>query len=728
MSEIAGHPETLEPREDRAARVLRLGVLAIGAAMVLVLTQVAPNVSYIGLPHLPGPLWLLIFGFGLLLMPVLLVASWVAGGRASVPHPWLTVPVALFIAGAAISTAMAADKSAALVRAAEMSGVWLGFWALAQAIRTDAERRVLLAALVAAGLVAAALAIFQAAAGAGSGPVERELVARLAGGGAQAAMGSPALLGAFLALAVLVALGFAMEKWAESASRSARYLAVAATLAAVVCAVGVFLARSPGGMAALALGFYLVVVTRQVRRPRARWALYVAPLIAGAAAVAIWRWTSIEAYWQAAWPVLRSHGLAGVGLGNFELHYLLHKPPAAPERAAPLNMFLAAWSELGLAGLVAVVILVAVAARAWTRSAPGEKGSGAQQTKAPDPPSGRATEKLGGLVLAATILAGPAVVYFFLLGGRLGALALGATAVAIVLISAEDWRQLNPPARTLRVLRTACIAAIVAFWAADQFGAAAFAAPTAWAMFLVLATTLAPTSPERRAKGVRSPTTLRLLTPYALGAPAQFALMVLAMLACFAYTRYILYPMVREEAYLKLAGQSTDLDGQDELLCEAARANPLGWEADYWRGRVWQGAAESGQPGSGPPAADRAIAAYQAALARQPLLREAWLGMAETILARPGALDDPRALQSARQCLEEAARLDPAGLAIAVRLADVLDREKEDEAAVRQYIWVLELDRLAPPESPRLSDKQRQDVEARLKQIRISVASPDSAS
>jgi thioredoxin-like negative regulator of GroEL len=92
--------------------------------------------------------------------------------------------------------------------------------------------------------------------------------------------------------------------------------------------------------------------------------------------------------------------------------------------------------------------------------------------------------------------------------------------------------------------------------------------------------------------------------------------------------------------------------------------------------------------------------------------------MAEVILARPLALGDERSLQTAGGYLEEAARLDPTNLAIAVRLADVLDREKKDEAAARQYERVLELDRLAPPSSPRLSEKQRQDVEKRLAEIR----------
>ena len=54
MTENASHPESHEPREDLAARVLRLGVLAVGAAMMLVLTQVAPNVFYTGLPYPPG--------------------------------------------------------------------------------------------------------------------------------------------------------------------------------------------------------------------------------------------------------------------------------------------------------------------------------------------------------------------------------------------------------------------------------------------------------------------------------------------------------------------------------------------------------------------------------------------------------------------------------------------------------------------------------------------------
>jgi tetratricopeptide (TPR) repeat protein len=198
--------------------------------------------------------------------------------------------------------------------------------------------------------------------------------------------------------------------------------------------------------------------------------------------------------------------------------------------------------------------------------------------------------------------------------------------------------------------------------------------------------------------------------------------MVLAMVACFAYWQFVVLPTGQEDKYLKLAAQSTEIDGQDELLQEAARVNPLGWEADYWRGRVWQAVAASGEPGNGGPAADRAIAAYQAALARQPLLGEAYVGMAEAILARPLAIDDERSLQTAGGYLEEAARLDPANLAIAVRLADVLDREKNDEAAVRQYERVLELDRLAPRVGPRLSEKQRKDVEKRLKELKDSLA------
>lgn len=324
MSAATDHPES------RAARFLRHGVLAVGAALLLVLTQTEPNASYSGVEGGPGPLLVVFLGFAFLLMPVLLVASWVAGGRVRIPQAWLAVPVALLVVGAAVSTALAADKASALVRSAELAGIWIGFWALAQAIRTDAERRVLLAALIAAALVAALLT------------------------GVGAAKGHPHVLASFLVLAGVVALGFAIEKGSESSSARGRYFAVVALLVAGLCAAALALAQSRAGIAAMILAVYFLGVARRVRGQRLRRALYLAPFAAAAIALAIAVHVDHPTvagalkglrhrldYWQAAWPILRSHALAGVGLENFGLYYVQYKlPTAAEEIRDPHNMWI----------------------------------------------------------------------------------------------------------------------------------------------------------------------------------------------------------------------------------------------------------------------------------------------------------------------------------------------------------------------------------------------------
>jgi tetratricopeptide (TPR) repeat protein len=200
--------------------------------------------------------------------------------------------------------------------------------------------------------------------------------------------------------------------------------------------------------------------------------------------------------------------------------------------------------------------------------------------------------------------------------------------------------------------------------------------------------------------------------------------MVLAMLVVFGYVIFVLIPTGKEDKDLRLAAQSADVEGQDELLREAAQANPLAWEPALWRGRTWQMAARSGRGGGQALDLEKAITAYRDALQRQPLLRTAYIAMAECRLAAPGALDDPAALREASQDLEAAVRLYPTHIRTRLRLADVLDRLKDDRRAAAEYERVLELDRQMPEPGFRLSDKDRQAVETRLAALKESLAPP----
>jgi len=387
------------PTPATIAAWLRRAVVVIAAAYLLILPQFTTKASFFGVHGLPGPLAVVTLGLGLWLMPILLAASWAAEGRVRLPHPLVAVAAGLFVVGAAVSTAVASDKAAALVRASEVAGLWAAMAALAQAVRGEGERRFLLAVLVAAGAVSAALAVEQAAVGLPKSyayfQAHREEVLAERGiepggyvetmfrerffGGVQAAMGHPNVLASFLLLAFFAAAGLVREKWTEIGTVGARVLAAVPLTAAVLCAVGIILTQSRAAMGALAVGAYWLIVALRIRRRRTRIVLYLLPMLLAAGAVAAAVQVDHPAlttlryrldYWSATLDVLRAHGLTGVGLENFGHQYLQYKRPWAPEAVSdPHNLILSVWSTVGVAGLAALVVLAAAAVRAWWRRA-----------------------------------------------------------------------------------------------------------------------------------------------------------------------------------------------------------------------------------------------------------------------------------------------------------------------------------------------------------------------
>jgi len=794
----------LLPTGPTAAYWLRRAVVVIAAAYLLVLPQFATRASFFGVPGLPGPLAVLTLGLGLWLMPVLLVASWVAQGRVRLPHPVLTVPAGLFVIGAAVSTAVASDKSSALVRSAEMTGLWAGMWALAQAVRGEGERRFLLAALVAAGVVSAAVAVHQAAIGfprdyqvflanreailarMGIEPgsyVEQMFRERFTGG-VQAALGHPNVLAAMLTLALFAAVGLAGEKWFEVRSAGGRALAAVAAAAAALCAVGIVLTKSRSAVVAVAVGVYWLVAARRVRHRRRRIALLLLPMALGAAALALATQVDHPAvasalttlryrldYWWATLKILASHWDTGVGLENFGHQYVQYKVPWAPEQVAdPHNLFLSVWSTLGLAGLVALVLVWATAVRAWCRggapsalpcgraglSGPEEESNDSRPGKPAGPRKGarrggcgepprqaRAGTSLPGLLVPTVALAGAAVFWFLaqFFGGLDSAEGLawgmGGVAGMVILVGmlpAESPNRLEASGRPMDRLRTACIVGLLAFALAEQIGTAVLEPPTAWAMLVVLVVTLGPgvvragtgrsrssASAEERAASDGDdrplPQPARTAPAHPIGLPARFALVLAAMVFCFAYTRYLVVPVAQERRMLKEASYGLDTFGVEPTRA-AAEANPLAWEPAYLRGHLWHERAKESQ---GPVAAmhlERAIEGYRAALGRHPRLWRARVAMADAYLAMPGAQADPHVLAAARAALEAAAGLYPTHIPTRLRLARVIDRLGRRREALAAYQEVLRLDGLMPMAGRRLSDAARAEVERRVAALR----------
>jgi len=749
---------------EAVARLLRRAVVVLGAAGLLVLPQFVTSASFDGVEGIPGPVTVLVLGLGFWLMPVLLVVSWVAEGRARLAHPWLLLPVGLFVAGAAVSTALAADKSSALVRAAELTGLWVGAWALAESLRSDGERRFLLAVLVAAAAGAAAVGIYQAAYGLpqawqyfqghreevlaqhGIMPgsyAEEAFIGRFTGG-AQAGLGHPNVLAALLVLGLLVAAGLAREKWSEVGSRGARGLAVFPILAAAACAAGLVLTQSRGGEVAAIVGLWWLVVAWRVRRRWLRVALCLAPLVAGGAALALAAGLGgpgvAEAlkslryrldYWQATAEILRRYGLAGVGLENFGLYYTEFKLPTAVEEIRdPHNLVLSVWSSLGLAGLAALAGLVVVAVRAWLRKPPVEIEPAAGAAGYPPPEAAGHSapgESLLALLVPVVLVAGPVVIYFMmtLVWWPLAVGVVGGMMVLMGLAVAEEPSGLAASGRPLRSLGAACVAALAALALMEQIGTAILEPPVAWAALVVLGVSLGAGRAVQAAAAKHALSEAEGPSGLRLGSWATFVLMLLAMAAGFAYARFLLVPVACEDALFGEARAAATAYDRDSALQAAARANPLAWEPALARGQTWQGEAAAARGPQRTLDLERATQAYREALARQPRLRHAYLALAACRLSVPSALEnDPATLQEALDYTRAAARLYPTDIPTQAQAAALADALGDGARALAEYRRLLDLDGLMPDEDRRLAPDMRRDVEKRVKQLEEPQANP----
>jgi tetratricopeptide (TPR) repeat protein len=568
-------------------------------------------------------------------------------------------------------------------------------------------------------------------------------------------------------MSMLVGVGLAREKWTEARARA---MAAVPAAAAALCAVGIVLTQGRAGQAAALAGLWWLGVAWRVRPGRLRVALYAAPLVAGAIALAAATQIPHPAvegvlltlryrldYWGGALAVLRQdlRWLTGVGLENFGLFYVEHKPAWSPEEVSdPHNLVLSVWCSLGAAGLAAIISLAVLAVRSWLRphrAAGGDAG-------------------LPGLMAPAALAAAPGMIVFFLVGPGWGVLALAAMTLAAALCAAEDPRRLAASGRAPASLRQAAIVALVAFALAETIGTAILEPPTAWAMLVLVAVTLVPRSRSRAAsaqepvisseareagrveksrRGSHAPAgTARFLdslrslgmtdscgeTPSTrtqpdgpgvrLSAPLKFLLTLAMMGGMYAYLTGLVLPVGRERALLAEARAAETPEEQAELLRDAAAARPSSWEPHLLRARLWQDEAARGRGPQAAMAVERAVDAYRDVLERQPRLRFVYMAMADCLLGLPGSLEDPQALDAARHYLEEASRLYPTSIITRLRLADVTDRAGDEAAALDEYREVLRLDAATPEPALRLAPDIRAAVENRVRQLAESVATP----
>ncbi|MCO6438241.1 MAG: O-antigen ligase family protein [Phycisphaerae bacterium] len=313
--------------------------------------------------------------------------------------PGLEWGLALCAFAALISCVFAGQKRLAINGAIDWLCLPILALTLADLLRRDGQRRLLLAAILGAAATQVATGVeqyrgfedtwaqyqqhkaeFWAAQGIQPGDGRIELFERRANSREiQASFPHSNVAASYFLLCVFAAAGAALDRWRVAvASRAAPQLllalgstALAAALVGTLAFTG-SLGAMLAGVAGLALWIVVIALRSWIARHR-RLALRIGWGVALAAAVAFISWGLIRQsfpsmsltfrwqYWTAAARMIADHPLTGVGRENFGRHYLQYKSIASPEEVSNPHNFLvqfaADWGLLGLAG--AIVLLVA---------------------------------------------------------------------------------------------------------------------------------------------------------------------------------------------------------------------------------------------------------------------------------------------------------------------------------------------------------------------------------
>jgi O-antigen ligase len=192
---------------------------------------------------------------------VLFVARIVASRTLVIERTPLDIPIAAFIASAALSSLFAENQNVALFGTyarydglLTLSTFAALFWLSVQAVADQAEARVLLRVLLASGYVVAATAIIQSV----HDSIEQGVILPAFG-----SLGNPNVLGAFLALVIALAAGELLMA-GSAASR------IASLNVLVVTGLALLLSFSRSSCLGAAVGAAVVVVSQRRRLPRLR--------------------------------------------------------------------------------------------------------------------------------------------------------------------------------------------------------------------------------------------------------------------------------------------------------------------------------------------------------------------------------------------------------------------------------------------------------------------------
>jgi O-antigen ligase len=367
LAVVLGIGAGVDPRIAVAAAIgLGFVVLVVGdLTMGLCLFAVVAFLDV--LPHLGGSAlsFTKIVGF-------LLAVSWLAKVSTSddsrndflAAHPTFTYVLVLFMGWSALSLTWAEQSGAATTPLLRYALNLVLFLIVYSAVRTPRHLAWTIGAYVLGSALAAGYGVLNP-------PTDTAYydVTRVSG-----TIGDPNELASVLVGGTILAAGLA------ATLRGAPILRLAAGGASVLCAAGIFLSLSRGGLVALAFSLVAAIVVAG-RRWRLQ-AIGLAVVVAAGAFVyfgfyadqtAASRVTSFgngtgrTDIWTVGWRMVKAHPINGVGVGNYKtasIHYLLE--PGAIQRDEFIvdtpkvahNTYLQVLAELGIVGAVLFISIV----------------------------------------------------------------------------------------------------------------------------------------------------------------------------------------------------------------------------------------------------------------------------------------------------------------------------------------------------------------------------------
>jgi tetratricopeptide (TPR) repeat protein len=657
-------------------------------------------------------------------------------GELLIQKSGLELPLGLFAAFVFLSIRTASAPHFALLKAVEFLAVLLLFFFLAQTLKTG-QGWIIIHLILAAGLMVVLYGFYQERVeipallqlpkeellAQFNLPPERwdELYSRIASGEVFATFALSNSFAGFLVLLIPLALGLFLDALFPK-SRRGIWAACGYGIMLLFMLWGLRISRSDGGY--LAFGVSVILFAAIIARKflRRRWPIILLALVilcvlgallfattSKGKTILIRGKNSLEiraGFWHGALEVIKHNPLLGVGLANFEPHYLRYKLPWSMETKAAHNDYLQIWAELGIFALVSYILFWTLllkkgAMGMFQACAPAQEHSKAERKRS-DPATGQPSFHMNGFSFGLIIGLISLLISHFLFERSLGHWTL-----AFIFPWALFWILTVPGRQEVesqgKFWRLGLFVGLATFLFRGLLDMDLFV-PGVAEMALVLAAVFLASSEGRKA------------TRHRLAWSHKVGLAALALLVFVLPIRFVLFPLSKAEVLIEkgvTAARNRHEREAIELWESAASISPSDPAPHHWLASLYAAKYRSA-PVQEREALPKAIKEYKLAIYQSPLEGIRYFYLGELYL--DAVQSDKKYLPLAEKTLKNTVELYPTRPDFRLFLARALEMEGNLAEALEEYRSALKFALGARQKERRLADKQ-EEMERKIKEL-----------